>query len=104
MLIYCINPAGDTIYRNTEYMNYMTSITPLPEIKMSLTPSSDGLWVNLGANIPQWNAALYNSNGVCVAQREGEGSEMFLSTDSKGTHILVVKAGGRVIKKKIALK
>jgi hypothetical protein len=27
-----------------------------------------------------------------------------LSTDSKGTHILVVKAGGRVVKKKIALK
>jgi hypothetical protein len=60
--------------------------------------------VNLGANIPQWSATLYNSNGVCVAQREGEGSEMFLSTDSKGTHILVVKAGGRVIEKKIALK
>jgi hypothetical protein len=47
---------------------------------------------------------LYNSNGIRVAQKEGAGSEMFLSTDSKGTHILVVKAGGRVVKKKIALK
>ena len=49
-------------------------------------------------------ATLYNSNGVCVAQKEGAGSEIFLPADSKGTHILVVKAGGRVVKKKIALK
>ena len=58
--------------------------------------------MNVGT--PVWSAMLYNSNGICVAQEEGAGSEMFLSTDSKGTHILVVKAGGRVVKKKIAIK
>ena len=58
--------------------------------------------MNVGT--PVWSAMLYNSNGIRVAQKEGVGSEMFLSTDSKGTHILVVKAGGRVVKKKIALK
>ena len=71
---------------------------------ISLTNSDSDLLVNIGTDIPQWSATLYNSNGVCVAQKEGTGSEMFLSTDSKGTHILVVKAGGRVVKKKIALK
>ena len=104
MLTYCINPAGDTIYRNNKYIDYLTSIASVPEYEISVVSIPGGLSVNIGADVPQWNAALYNSNGVCVAQREGEGSEMFLSTDSKGTHILVVKAGGRVIKKKIALR
>ena len=58
----------------------------------------------MNVGIPVWSAMLYNSNGIRVAQKEGAGSEMFLSTDSKGTHILVVKAGDRVVKKKIALK
>jgi hypothetical protein len=105
-LIYCVEENGDTLYVDHSLIHLtQTGISPaIVEDDVICQQSSDGLWVNLGANIPQWSATLYNSNGVCVAQREGEGSEMFLSTDSKGTHILVVKAGGSVIKKKIALK
>jgi hypothetical protein len=39
-----------------------------------------------------------------VAQQQGSGCEILLSTDSKGTHILVVKAGGRMVKKKVLLR
>ena len=104
MLTYCINPEGDTIYRNNKYIDYLTSIASVPEYEISVVSTADGLSVNIGADILQWSATLYNSNGVCVAQKEGAGSEIFLPTDSKGTHILVVKAGDRVVKKKIALK
>ena len=104
MLTYCINPEGDTIYRNNKYIDYLTSIASVPEYEISVVSTAGGISVNIGTDIPQWNAALYNSNGVCVAQKDGAGSEMFLPADSKGTHILVVKAGGRVVKKKIALK
>jgi len=104
MLTYCINPEGDTIYRNNKYIDYLTSIASVPEYEISVVSTAGGLSVNIGADIPQWSATLYNSNGICVAQKEGAGSEIFLSADSKGTHILVVKAGGRVVKKKIVLK
>ena len=109
MLLYCINPEGDTIYRNQKYIDWVepffkTGIPPVDVDDISISLFPGGISVNIGTDIPQWSATLYNSNGVCVAQREGEGSEMFLPTDSKGTHILVVKAGGRVVKKKIALR
>ena len=105
MLTYCINPQGDTIYKNDKYLHFGTLSTPsLTANEILVQSSQGGLSVNIGADIPLWSATLYNSNGICVAQKEGTGSEMFLSTDSKGTHILVVKAGGRVVKKKIALK
>jgi hypothetical protein len=52
----------------------------------------------------EWSATLYNSNGVTVAQQQGSGNEIFLSADSKGTHILVVKSGGKVVKKKVLLR
>jgi hypothetical protein len=41
---------------------------------------------------------------VTVAQQQGSGNEIFLSADSKGTHILVVKSGGKVVKKKVQLR
>ena len=105
MLTCCINPQGDTIYKNDKYLYFGTLSTPSLTANEILVQSlQGGLSVNIGADIPQWSATLYNSNGVCVAQKEGAGSEIFLPTDSKGTHILVVKAGGRVVKKKIALK
>ena len=74
------------------------------DIEVYLASSDAGLWVSISVDVPQWSATLYNSNGICVAQKTGEGSEIFLSADSEGTHILVVKAGGRVVKKKIAIK
>ena len=69
-----------------------------------VTPADGGCLVTLDTDTGEWTATLYNSNGVTVAQQQGNGSEIFLSTDSKGTHILVVKAGGRVVKKKIQLR
>ena len=105
-LLFCIAANGDTVYQNRHYWfpNLATGIATVPEFSISTTASAGGLSVNIGTDIPQWSATLYNSNGICVEQKDGAGSEMFLSTDSKGTHILVVKAGGRVVKKKIALK
>ena len=48
-----------------------------------------------------WSATLYNSMGAAVARRSGEGSEIILPATSKGTHILVLNVGGRVVKKKV---
>ena len=70
---------------------------------IAITITAGALSVNLGATT-DWSATLYNSNGVTVAQQQGTGSEIFLPTDSKGTHILVVKAGGKVVKKKVLLR
>ena len=105
-LICCVEANGDTLYvdRSLLYLTQTGISLAIVDDDVICQQSSDGLLVNLGANIPQWSTTLYNSNGVCVAQKEGAGSEIFLPTDSKGTHILVVKAGDRVVKKKIALK
>ena len=51
-----------------------------------------------------WSVTLSNSAGVTVARFSGEGSEIILPATSKGTHILVVNAGGRVVKKKVFIK
>ena len=70
---------------------------------IAITITAGALSVNLGT-ATDWSATIYNSNGVTVAQQQGTGSEIFLPTDSKGTHILVVKAGGKVVKKKVLLR
>jgi hypothetical protein len=104
-LICCVEANGDTLYVNRALLYLtQTGISSAVSDNIICQQSADGLSVNIGADIPQWSATLYNSNGICVAQKEGAGSEIFLPADSKGTHILVVKAGGRVVKKKIALK
>ena len=51
-----------------------------------------------------WSATLYNSVGVVVARRSGESSEIVLPATSKGTHILVLNVGGRMVKKKVFVK
>ena len=109
MLMCCINADGDTIYKNNKYMDavapyFKTVISGIAADNISITPTDGGCLVALGSDAVEWTATLYNSNGVTVAQQQGNGSEVFLPTDSKGTHILVVKAGGRVVKKKIMLR
>ena len=109
MLLYCINSKGDTIYRNQKYIDWIepffkTDISKITAKNITITPTDGGCLVALGSDAVEWTATLYNSNGVTVAQQQGNGNEAFLSTDSKGTHILVVKAGGRVVKKKIMLR
>ncbi|MBQ7362429.1 MAG: hypothetical protein IJW68_08085 [Bacteroidaceae bacterium] len=105
MLTCCINPAGDTIYKSDKYfgLNITLSLSSPIADNLTISPVAGGLSVNLGT-ATDWLATLYNSNGVTVAQQQGNGSEIFLPTDSKGTHILVVKAGGKVVKKKVLLR
>ena len=103
-LICCVEPTGDTLYVNRNILHLIqTGISSLTSDNLTLSPVAGGLSVSLGT-ATDWSATLYNSNGVTVAQQQGSGSEIFLSTDSKGTHILVVKAGGSVVKKKVLLR
>jgi hypothetical protein len=80
-----------------------TNIDDILTDNLTISPVAGALSVILGA-VTDWSATLYNSNGVTVAQQQGSGSEIFLPTDSKGTHILVVKAGDKVVKKKVLLR
>ena len=102
-------PSLYRFYRNGKllYENIMFTPTGLNAIfdkNISITPTDGGCLVTLGSDAVEWTATLHNSNGVTVAQQQGNGSEIFLPTESKGTHILVVKAGGKVVKKKIYLR
>ena len=104
-VICCVEANGDTLYVNRDILHFIqTDINNLSADNISITPADGGCLVTLDTDTGEWTATLYNSNGVTVAQQQGNGNEAFLSTDSKGTHILVVKAGGRVVKKKIMLR
>ena len=107
-LLYCINPAGDTIYRNQKYIDLVEPYfkTDIPALKSSAVSFSQrgGECVVTLPYASAWSATLYNSAGATVARRSGEGSEIVLPATSKGTHILVVNADGRVVKKKVFIK
>ena len=104
MLICCVEANGDTLYVDRDNLHLIqTGISSLTSDNLTINPTAGGLSVDLGATT-DWLATIYNSNGVTVAQQQGNGSEIFLPTDSKGTHILVVKAGGKVVKKKVLLR
>ena len=105
VLICCIEANGDTLYVNRDILHFIqTDINNLSADNITITPTDGGCFVTLDTYTVEWTATIYNSNGVTVAQQQGNGSEIFLPTYSKGTHILVVKAGGRVVKKKIMLR
>lgn len=108
MLLYCINPAGDTIYRNQKYIDlvepyFKTNIPALKSDNVTFYQRGGECVVTL-PYADAWSATLYNSVGAAVARRSGEGSEIILPATSKGTHILVIKADGRVVKKKVFIK
>ena len=106
MLFYCINPEGDTICRNQKYIDlfdFKTDVRKISADEISFTQQGDECIVTLPCEAA-WSATLSNSVGVTVACRSGEGSEIILPATSKGTHILVIKAGGRVVKKKVFIK
>ena len=104
-LICCIEANGDTLYVDRDILHFIqTSVNNPSAGNLTITPADGGCLVTLGSDAVEWTATLYNSNGVTVAQQQCSGSEAFLPTDSKGTHILVVKAGDRVVKKKIMLR
>ena len=109
MLLYCINPTGDTIYRNQKYIDlvepyFKTNIPALKSSAVSFSQRGGECVVTLPYDALAWSATLYNSVGAAVARRSGEGSEIILPATSKGTHILVLNVGGRVVKKKVFVK
>ena len=108
MLLYCINPTGDTIYRNQKYIDlvepyFKTNIPALKSDNVTFYQRGGECVVTL-PYADAWSATLYNSVGAAVACRSGEGSEIILPATSKGTHILVLNVGGRVVKKKVFIK
>ena len=104
VLICCVEANGDTLYVDRDNLHLIqTGISSLTSDNLTISLTAGGLSVDLDA-AADWSATLYNSNGVTVAQQQGNGSEIFLPTDGKGTHILVVKAGGKVVKKKVLLR
>ncbi len=103
MLACCINANGDTIYKNQDYLNPVLNIPSFSADEVSFTQRGGECVVTLPLDAA-WSATLSNSVGVTVVRRSGEGSEIILPATSKGTHILVVNAGGRVVKKKVFIK
>ena len=108
VLLFCIAANGDTIYRNKRYwypeLTFITTIRKIFPDEVFFTQQGSECIVTLPADVAAWEATLSNSVGVTVARRLGEGSEVILPATSKGTHILVIKADGRVVKKKVFIK
>ncbi len=107
MLFYCINPEGDTICRNQKYIDlfdFKTDVRKISASEISFTQQGNECIVTLPADVAAWEATLSNSVGVTVARCSREGSEIILPATSKGTHILMIKADGRVVKKKVFIK
>ena len=104
-LICCIDPGNDTLYVNRDLLHLLeTNIENISSDEISFTQRGGECVVMLPLDAAAWEATLSNSSGVTVACRSGEGSEIILPATSKGTHILVIKADGRVVKKKVFIK
>ena len=108
MLMCCINANGDTIYRNKKYVEAvkeyirMTGIRNISAEYIFIT-QQDGECVVTLPVAAEWAVTLYNAAGVSVACKAGEGSEIFLPTNSCGTHILVLEVGGKQYTKKVMI-
>ena len=103
----CMHEGDSLIYMSNEgtcYKSNETDIETTSSDEVSFTQQGSECVVTLPADVAAWEATLSNSVGVTVARRSGEGSEIILPATSKGTHILVIKADGRVVKKKVFIK
>ena len=104
-LICCIDPGNDTLYVNRDLLHLLpTGIENTTAEDISFKQQGGECIVTLPGEAVAWSATLSNSSGITVARRSGEGSEIILPATSKGTHILVVKADGKVVKKKVFIK
>jgi hypothetical protein len=109
MLMCCINANGDTIYRNKKYVEgvkeymRMTGIRNINTEDITIAQANGECIVTL-PNATKWSATLYNSNGIAVARKAGEGSEIILPAESKGVHILVLNIDGKQYTKKAVIK
>ena len=104
-VICCVDPGNDTLYVNRDLLHLLeTDIETISSDEISFTQRGGECVVTLPLDAAAWEATLSNSVGVTVARRSGEGCEIILPATSKGTHILVVNVGGRVVKKKVFIK
>ena len=102
----CMHEGDSIIYLSNEGTCYKSSKTVINNIsadEVSFTQQGDECVVTLPCDAA-WSAILTNSVGFTVARCSGEGSEIILPATSKGTHILVVNVGGKVVKKKVLIK
>ena len=100
-LICCVDPGNDTLYVNRDLLYLLeTGNENISADEISFTQQGGECVVTLPLDAA-WEVTLSNSSGVTVARRSGEGSEIILPATSNATHILVIKAGGRVVKKKV---
>ena len=104
-VICCVDPGNDTLYVNRDLLYLLeTGVENISADEISFTQRGGECVVTLPADVAAWEATLSNSVGVTVARSSGEGCEIILPATSKGTHILVINVGGRVVKKKVYIK
>ena len=103
-LICCTEANGDTLYVNRNFLYMLTTgIRNISVEDISIKQQGGECTVTL-PDAAKWSATLYNSNGVAVVRRAGEGSEIILPAESKGIHILVLNIDGKEYTKKVAIK
>ena len=109
MLMCCINANGDTIYKNKEYVEAvkeymrMTGIRNINAEDITIAQANGECIVTL-PTVAKWSAVLYNSNGIAVARKAGEGSEIILPAESKGVHVLALNIDGKEYTKKVVIR
>ena len=103
MLVYCVNAAGDTIYHEPKYNDFPLCVPKIEALEFTIA-QQDGECVVTLPVAAEWAVTLYNAAGISVACKAGEGSEIFLPVDGKGTHILVLEVGGKQYTKKVMIR
>ena len=102
-LICCIEANGDTLYVDRDLLYMLsTGIRNISAEDISIT-QQDGECIVTLPGAAEWAVTLYNAAGVSVACKAGEGSEIFLPVEGKGTHILVLEVGGKQYTKKVMI-
>ena len=103
-LICCTEANGDTVYVNRDLLYLLsTGIHGTNAGDISIVQSNGECIVTLPDNA-KWSATLYSSNGTAVARKAGEGCEIILPAENKGTHILVLNIDGKQYTKKVVIK
>ena len=103
-LICCTEANSDTLYVNRDLLYLLsTGISDICAENISIKQQSGECIVTL-SNTAKWSATLYSSNGTAVARKAGEGCEIILPAENKGTHILVLNIDGKDYTKKVVIK
>ena len=103
-VICCTDSNGDTLYVDREALLLLpTGIHNTYTEDISIKQQGGECTVTL-PTATKWSATLYGSNGATVAHKVGEGSEIILTAESKGTHILLLDIDGKQYTKKVVIK